>query len=181
MSSAVRHPRPSSPPLSGPVAPSELCRRPPKNKEKFSSQAKLLKTKGSRLLGRRQTLCLAKTLLGFGIKSLWAIAPFLFLGYIRAMFAFIRLCLDTIGRLFRGRRSLLLENLALRQQLAIFKRRHPRPGLTVLDRLSWVTVRHMCSDWKNSSASITPNAHSIGAREHDVVSPSAEPFSNTFF
>jgi hypothetical protein len=57
-------------------------------------------------------LCLAKTLLGFGIKGLRAIAPFLFLGYIRAMFAFIRLCLDTIGRVFRGRRSLLLEDLA---------------------------------------------------------------------
>ena len=29
-------------------------------------------------------------------------------------------------RLFRERRSLLLENLALRQQLVALKRRHPR-------------------------------------------------------
>jgi hypothetical protein len=32
-------------------------------------------------------------------------------------------------RLFRDRRSLLPENLALRQQLVALKRRHPRPSL----------------------------------------------------
>src|ERR1700730_5607694 len=32
-------------------------------------------------------------------------------------------------RLFRTRRSLMLENLALRQQLAVLKRKHPRPRL----------------------------------------------------
>jgi len=41
--------------------------------------------------------------------------------------------LGTIARLFCVRRSLLLENLALRQQLAVFKRRHSRTRLTFLD------------------------------------------------
>jgi hypothetical protein len=35
-------------------------------------------------------------------------------------------------------RDLVLENLALRQQLAVFKRRHPRPKLQPADRLFWV-------------------------------------------
>jgi hypothetical protein len=38
-------------------------------------------------------------------------------------------------RLFRGQRSLLLENLAPRQQLTVMKRHHPRPRLGTLDRL----------------------------------------------
>jgi hypothetical protein len=40
-----------------------------------------------------------------------------------------RLCLGTLVRFLRARRSLLLENLALPQQLAVLKRRHPRPRL----------------------------------------------------
>jgi len=48
------------------------------------------------------------------------------------MFNIIRLCLGTIARLFRARRSLLLENLVLRQQLAVYKRRHPRPRPNLL-------------------------------------------------
>ena len=57
------------------------------------------------------------------------------------MFRFIGLCLKTLVRLLRARRSLLLENLALRQQLAVLKRRHPRPRLDLLDKLFWVAVR----------------------------------------
>src|SRR5438094_1055151 len=53
------------------------------------------------------------------------------------MFRFIGLCLGTLVRLLRARRSLLLENLALRQQLAVLKRRHPRPSLGTFDRLFW--------------------------------------------
>jgi hypothetical protein len=57
------------------------------------------------------------------------------------MFRFIGVCLGTLVRLLRARRSLLLENLALRQQLAVLKRRHPRPRLDLLDKLFWVAVR----------------------------------------
>jgi hypothetical protein len=53
------------------------------------------------------------------------------------MFRFIVLCLGTLFRLVRARRSLLLENLPLRQ----LKRRHPRPSIGLLDKLFWVTVR----------------------------------------
>jgi hypothetical protein len=64
------------------------------------------------------------------------------------MLNIMRLCLGTIARLFCARRGLLLENLALRQQLAVFKRRHPRTRLTFLDKLFWVAARQIWSDWK---------------------------------
>jgi hypothetical protein len=36
-------------------------------------------------------------------------------------------------RLFRGCGNLVLEKLVLRQQLAVLKRRHPRPNLGLFD------------------------------------------------
>src|SRR4030081_3214951 len=72
------------------------------------------------------------------------------------MFSFAGLCLGMVVRLFRGRRSLLLENLALRQQLAVLKRRHPRPGLGLFDKLFWVIARRVWSAWKESLIIVTP-------------------------
>ena len=46
-----------------------------------------------------------------------------------AMFDLFRLWLGAVLRGFRTRRSLMLENLALRQQPAAFKRQQPRPRL----------------------------------------------------
>jgi hypothetical protein len=48
------------------------------------------------------------------------------------------------------RQSLLLENLALRQQLTVLKRKHPRPGLAALDKLFWVLARRFWSGWEKS-------------------------------
>ena len=45
-----------------------------------------------------------------------------------------------LPRIFRTRRGLLLENLALRQQLAVLKRQHPKPKLGLLDKLFWVVA-----------------------------------------
>lgn len=59
-------------------------------------------------------------------------------------------------RLFRSRGNLALENLALRQQLAVLKRRHPRPRLDLLDKLFWVAVRRLWSGWKRSLIVVTP-------------------------
>src|SRR5260221_1544774 len=72
------------------------------------------------------------------------------------MFRFVGLCLGTLVRLLRARRSLLLENLALRQQLAVLKRRHPRPRLALLDKLFWVAVRRFWSGWQQSLIAVTP-------------------------
>jgi hypothetical protein len=60
------------------------------------------------------------------------------------------------GRLFRRWRSLLLENLGLRQQLVTLKRRHPRPMLDLLDKLFLVIARSVWSAWKDSLILVIP-------------------------
>ena len=72
------------------------------------------------------------------------------------MFRFIGLCFGTLVRLLRARRALLLENLALRQQLAVLKRRHSRPRLDLLDKLFWVAIRRFWSAWQQSLIAVTP-------------------------
>src|SRR5713226_3395676 len=68
----------------------------------------------------------------------------------------IGLLLASVLRLFRTRRSLLLENLALRQQFAVLKRRHPRPLLAALDKLFWVLARRFWSSWKQALIIVSP-------------------------
>src|SRR5437879_9880585 len=72
------------------------------------------------------------------------------------MFRFFALCFGMLVRFFRGRPSLLLENLALRQQLVALKRRHPRPSLGLFDKLFWVIARWIWSAWKHSLILVTP-------------------------
>jgi hypothetical protein len=85
------------------------------------------------------------------------------------MFRFVGLCFGMLGRLFRGRRSLLLENLALRQQLALLKRRHPRPSLSLFDKLFWVVARRVWSAWKESLILVT--LESVRPLTPDWVAP----------
>ncbi len=59
--------------------------------------------------------------------------------------------------LFRSRRDLLLENLALRQQLAVLKTRHPQPRLAALDRLFWVMLRRFWPGWKQALLIVQPD------------------------
>src|SRR5258705_10580434 len=72
------------------------------------------------------------------------------------MLRFAGLCFGMLVRLFRGRRSLLIENLALRQQLVALKRRHPRPGLSLFDKLFWVIARRGWPSWKQYLLIRTP-------------------------
>jgi putative transposase len=74
------------------------------------------------------------------------------------MFRFVKLCFGTLVRLFRGRQSLLLENLALRQQLAVLKGRHPRQSLDHFDKLFRVVARRIWSAWKLSVLIVTPES-----------------------
>src|SRR4029077_4360685 len=45
---------------------------------------------------------------------------------------------------------------ALRQQLAVLKRRHKRPRIGLLDKLFWVAVRRFWSGWQQSLIVVTP-------------------------
>src|SRR5258708_38814714 len=69
----------------------------------------------------------------------------------------IRLFAGAMFRIFCGRRALFLENLALRQQLAILERKHPRPRLTGFDKLFWVIARRFWSGWKQVLIIVSPD------------------------
>jgi putative transposase len=73
------------------------------------------------------------------------------------MFRILRLFLTTLSRSFRSRRELLLENLVLRQQLAVIKRKHPRPHIPSFDKFFWVLLRRFWVDWKQELFFVTPD------------------------
>src|SRR5467141_201724 len=78
------------------------------------------------------------------------------------------LLFGAILRVFLTRRMLLLENLALRQQLAALKRKHARPRLAVFDKLFWVMARRFWSGWKQALIVVNPEtvvqSHRAGFR-----------------
>ena len=63
------------------------------------------------------------------------------------MLRLLRLLAILFTRLFRSRRDLLLENLALRQQLSVFKRKSPQPRLAQSDKFFWVMLRRLWPGW----------------------------------
>jgi putative transposase len=58
--------------------------------------------------------------------------------------------------LFRSRRSLHLEHLALRHQLAVYQRSVPRPHLHAMDRLFWAWLSRLWSEWQSALAFVQP-------------------------
>ena len=68
----------------------------------------------------------------------------------------LRLFIGLIGCGLCSRRDLLIEILALRQQLSVLKARHPRPRLTSLDRVFWVTLRRFWPGWRRTLVMVQP-------------------------
>jgi hypothetical protein len=65
------------------------------------------------------------------------------------MLNLLQLC-SGVPVLFRSRQHIVMENLVSRQQLAVPKRRHPRPKLNSSDRLFWLVIRRCWSGWKQA-------------------------------
>ena len=61
-----------------------------------------------------------------------------------------------IGAYFAARHRLALEVAALRQQLAVFKRKQPRPRLSRLDRLFWMVLKRVYSHWADVLVVVKP-------------------------
>jgi hypothetical protein len=61
-----------------------------------------------------------------------------------------------VGVFFRSRTDTALEILALRQQLAVLKRKRPRLRLNPLDRLFWTALRHIWSRWAEVLVVVKP-------------------------
>jgi putative transposase len=56
-----------------------------------------------------------------------------------------------------GYEQVALENVALRQQLGIFKRNLPRPKLFRKDRLFWIVLSRICKEWKSALMVVQPD------------------------
>src|SRR5215470_9594888 len=74
----------------------------------------------------------------------WSVLPF-FLALIAAARVF-----------FQSRTVVAVEVLALRQQVAVLKRKRPRPPLRPLDRLFWAVLRATWSRWKDALVIVQP-------------------------
>ena len=62
----------------------------------------------------------------------------------------------TLASIFKDRQDLTLEILALRQQLLVFKRLHPRPQLRPQDRLFWLWLSKFWSGWRQALIIVQP-------------------------
>ena len=72
------------------------------------------------------------------------------------MTSILVLAAAVFGSFFRGRRALILENLALRQQLAVYKRVQKRPRLRSTDRAFWVWLSKLWDGWRTSLILVRP-------------------------
>ena len=63
------------------------------------------------------------------------------------MLKWLRILISVLRSVVHPRRELVLETLALRQQLAVFKHHYPRPRLRDSDRLFWVLLRRVWRNW----------------------------------
>lgn len=75
---------------------------------------------------------------------------------VRAVISLWISILQASAAFFRRRQDQALVELALRQQLAIYARRHPRPRLVPLDRAFWVALSHLWPRWKSVLAVVQP-------------------------
>ena len=72
------------------------------------------------------------------------------------MVRWLAILIGTLRATVRTHRELALENLALRQQLAVWKVRRPRPRLTVMDRIFWVVLSRRWKSWRSSLRVVRP-------------------------
>src|SRR5664280_1888866 len=64
------------------------------------------------------------------------------------MVLLLRHLLGWVVAAFRSREDLILENLALRQQLLALHANQPRRRLTTIHNLFWVGLRRLWAEWK---------------------------------
>jgi putative transposase len=64
--------------------------------------------------------------------------------------------LATARSSLKSQRELALENLALRQQLAVLRRKTKRPKRTKADRAFWVALCRLWPDWQNALILVKP-------------------------
>lgn len=68
----------------------------------------------------------------------------------------LRLMAASLSACLKSRTHLVLENVALRQQLAVFSRQNRKPKLRWHDRLFWVMLSRMWHGWRRALLLIRP-------------------------
>lgn len=63
-----------------------------------------------------------------------------------------------VSQFGKDHRGVVPENLALRQQLPIYKRKHKRPRFVDRDRWFWVTLSVLWKDWRRALVVVHPDA-----------------------
>lgn len=64
--------------------------------------------------------------------------------------------LRSCAAVFRSREDQVIVELALRQQLAIYARRHSKPRLSPLDRAFWVALSRLWPRWRSALVIVRP-------------------------
>ena len=82
----------------------------------------------------------------------------------RALLNFAMLLLRYVPAFLRSRRKQAIVELALRQQLATYAQKGPRPQITPVDQAFWVFLSQPTWGWKESLV-IVP------AASHDILEP----------
>ena len=80
---------------------------------------------------------------------IWQLREHQGMGIIQAIFLFLR-------AFILGRAATAIENLALRQQVAVFKQSVTRPKLRPRDRLFWVLLSRLWWNWRSALAIVQP-------------------------
>src|SRR4029453_4730989 len=101
-------------------------------------------------------LCVVKTPSGSKFKQLSAGTGTDLCYKSGPMISFFIDFLACLSALVRSRYNLGLEILALRQQLGVLKRKHPRPRLQRQDRLFWILLRRLWPAWRDALVIVKP-------------------------
>jgi hypothetical protein len=72
------------------------------------------------------------------------------------MLRLLRLFFGLLARSVSSHQCLLLENLALRQQIAVLQTKRPQARLGTSDKLFWVLLRRFWPDWKQPLILVQP-------------------------
>ena len=73
------------------------------------------------------------------------------------MLAVFVVILRSLALMCCGHQAVALENVALRQQLAVFKRTDKRPTFRLRDRLFWILLAETWRDWSTALIVVQPD------------------------
>ena len=73
------------------------------------------------------------------------------------LFQLMDVLLGLVRALFADKADLAMENLALRQQLAVLYRKNPRPRLNDLDRAFWAALKGQLYSWADALIIVKPD------------------------